>query len=884
MGKRSKKGRKSKTKSQSASSPDGGTGDVSARDPRPLTSDGGRGNEPPVGDSPSVELKPFGFDEVCQRCTQLYRSALSVFAFDETQSPDTGMYIGNLAHISSNAPCRMCRKLFVMRWSDSATGQYHLHAFSAARMVCGQSIGLLRASLSSKSRNRTLQDTALLAVVADCTESVPISSAIEQSRHRGFLISCNIQLNGEQQPPPPLVKKKDFDDDDLEQHWWLSRTIGDRQKYSRVPMKAALQQAGQTGFINEYKSRTPWGLLGCNSTSISGLEQQEAFGETHVNFLSIQPTETGDPNTPGNLGYMPHNVRSSETPPIQSLQSEVFSGRASDSATIDYSLLRGWIRQCQKRCDIHLQKFTRERKRFQRIPFYLLDCRKREVFKVSSKRNHRYIALSYVWGDSDTNTRPRVSQLPFSVSERCPTVIEDAMTVVLELGYRYLWVDSFCISPEASSRHEQIANMDVVYKNAELTIVAAAGNNADYGLPGAGSRQRLQQTQIKVGKHHYVSTTMNPSHCLETSTYQSRGWTYQEFFFSRRRLVFSDQEVSFACRSFCMALHHQESLSCPSGNLPTYEKIPEELEDEDLEDAYFHKLPANWKDILYRADGSVEDCEILLIDKVFALLSYEHHVSQFTKRKLSFDIDSLQAVSSILDRFAYECHSIYHLHGLPFIPKSRIEYIESFQRHLFKFKYGLLWTHGPQSTPVRRRPAFPSWSWTGWEGQVNWLVGTTNTTKLAESPASDARFDFLCFANSKRGKLRSVDDWRPHAQNNPAPEALVFSGLLYNIPLRVSDEACVAERGIYLDTGDNYCRSRLHVTQIDLDLAVVARKTFQGLWLGSGVSGRYVLVVRETASRGNRFGGRYFERVGVMAISGPWSGWKAPLGVQGWLV
>lgn len=44
--------------------------------------------------------------------------------------------------------------------------------------------------------------------------------------------------------------------------------------------------------------------------------------------------------------------------------------------------------------------------------------------------------------------------------------------------------------------------MDLVYKNAELTIVAAAGVNADYGLPGVGIRQRTSQEHIKIGKHH----------------------------------------------------------------------------------------------------------------------------------------------------------------------------------------------------------------------------------------------------------------------------------------------------------------------------------------------------------------------------------------------
>ncbi|KAF2435160.1 HET-domain-containing protein, partial [Tothia fuscella] len=212
---------------------------------------------------------------------------------------------------------------------------------------------------------------------------------------------------------------------------------------------------------------------------------------------------------------------------------------------IDYSLLRGWLRQCKTRCK--LDDFIKERKRFQRIPFYLLDCRKREIIKVPSKRLLRYIALSYVWGDVDIKSRPQVTNLPFPVTESCSRTIEDAITVVLKLGYRYLWVDSLCVSPHASMRHEQIANMDVVYKNAELTIVAGAGSNADYGLPGVSERHRTQQINLKVGRQHLVSTSSDPLHAFKSSYYQTRGWTYQEYFFSRRRLIFSDSQVYFEC-------------------------------------------------------------------------------------------------------------------------------------------------------------------------------------------------------------------------------------------------------------------------------------------------------------------------------------------------
>ena len=241
-------------------------------------------------------------------------------------------------------------------------------------------------------------------------------------------------------------------------------------------------------------------------------------------------------------------------------------------------------------------------------------------------------------------------------------------------------------------------------------------------------------------------------------------------------------------------------------------------------------------------------------------------------------------MSGILDRFAYRAHSIYHVYGIPFIPSSLL-HGEVNKHHFFDFKYGLLWTHGPRYETVNRRPAFPSWSWAGWEGQVDWLIGSTRLEHYYKSSDSNANFSFLSTANSAKGKLLPIKNWRPNTQKGLMPDALVFSGVLYNIPLRFKDGTCGLDKGIYLDTSDVHCRSRLHVTQIELEAGLMARKKLQGLWLGTtGYSLRHVLVLQEVTSRGTRFGGRYFERVGVMSISFSWSGWKAPLGLQAWLV
>ena len=56
--------------------------------------------------------------------------------------------------------------------------------------------------------------------------------------------------------------------------------------------------------------------------------------------------------------------------------------------------------------------------------------------------------------------------------------IQDAITVARKLGLQYLWVDALCIIQDsASEKDEEIAKMDRIYENAQVTICAASAEN-----------------------------------------------------------------------------------------------------------------------------------------------------------------------------------------------------------------------------------------------------------------------------------------------------------------------------------------------------------------------------------------------------------------------
>jgi hypothetical protein len=178
---------------------------------------------------------------------------------------------------------------------------------------------------------------------------------------------------------------------------------------------------------------------------------------------------------------------------------------------IDFNILKGWVSICQ---DMHTKTCTIEAPSSTTVPFFkLIEC---ETRKVISASNEPYVALSYVWGRQETG--PHLDHLP----EKVPQTIEDSITATLKLGFRYLWVDAYCINQRREEIMAQVLKMDLIYRNAQITIIACAGKDSDYGLPGVGLRERQPHPYSSVGKHLMVSALSDPRTFIGTSTWSSR--------------------------------------------------------------------------------------------------------------------------------------------------------------------------------------------------------------------------------------------------------------------------------------------------------------------------------------------------------------------------
>lgn len=68
--------------------------------------------------------------------------------------------------------------------------------------------------------------------------------------------------------------------------------------------------------------------------------------------------------------------------------------------------------------------------------------------------------------------------------------------------------------------------MDLIYMNAVCTIIAAAGSDPSYGLPGACWRLREPRPTTAIAGHMLLSVGPNPLDLIQTSKWMTRAWVY----------------------------------------------------------------------------------------------------------------------------------------------------------------------------------------------------------------------------------------------------------------------------------------------------------------------------------------------------------------------
>jgi hypothetical protein len=159
-----------------------------------------------------------------------------------------------------------------------------------------------------------------------------------------------------------------------------------------------------------------------------------------------------------------------------------------------------------------------------RVPgMNLIDCEK--LIIVKAMQEMRWLALSYVWGSSAQTDDPAEYREGSHLPTKLPATIKDAISVTLQLGNRYLWVDEYCIDQSNDEhRFDQIKRMDQIYHGADLTIVAAAGEDKFHGLPGVGTTKRMDRAVVRVKDVIVFSNGPEPDSEAKMSKWFTRAW------------------------------------------------------------------------------------------------------------------------------------------------------------------------------------------------------------------------------------------------------------------------------------------------------------------------------------------------------------------------
>ncbi|KAF2244106.1 HET-domain-containing protein [Trematosphaeria pertusa] len=344
-------------------------------------------------------------------------------------------------------------------------------------------------------------------------------------------------------------------------------------------------------------------------------------------------------------------------------------GRRLDPQRPDFGLVKQWLNSCRTH---HVKTCGQAPDRIA-TALRVIDCKTRKL--CMAPPGCPYIALSYLWGNTATSEE---SHPPEVLPSQVPKTVEGAIAVALALEIPYLWVDRYCINQnDADEKHSLIRDMDKVYQGAEVTIIASAGDNPHHGLPGIRQTTRRPQHMVKIGSYFFISSE-DLGKQVRDSTWNSRGWTYQEMLLSRRRLVFTESQMYFQC----MEMNCMEGLE--SGYVTGH--------------FYFHG------DLLAFPRHGLGA----------AAWSIYYRLTEYYQRKLSFDSDILNGIEGVfgaLQRSKSTHSCISHFWGIPFSFHREGSGAEGHASFAAQLAWAVRLTFSRKSKIKEHGSGFPSWSW-----------------------------------------------------------------------------------------------------------------------------------------------------------------------------
>jgi len=269
-----------------------------------------------------------------------------------------------------------------------------------------------------------------------------------------------------------------------------------------------------------------------------------------------------------------------------------------------------------------------------------------------------------------------------------PQTIEDAIIVTQNLGQRYLWADILCIDQfDEQLKKKAITSMDQIYSSALVTICAIDSPSMFSGIPGVHDPLWLRyQVITDTETDRFMFSQFHRIHeVLDVYDWAKRAWTFQEGELSTRRLCFSENGIFLLCKE------------------EIFHDILELDESDDRRKGFFEAEGAH-----YVALGFDLDMHSWVFD------NYARMTASYSYRSMTFSSDAYHAITGAIQRMAQNLSTSF-VAALP---------VHDICNALLWFHHGNSYQPFARHAEGRQRPGFPSWSWLGWEGPIeywHWL-------------------------------------------------------------------------------------------------------------------------------------------------------------------
>lgn len=229
------------------------------------------------------------------------------------------------------------------------------------------------------------------------------------------------------------------------------------------------------------------------------------------------------------------------------------------------SRLRNWIQRCnQEHQGCHSEQLPV-------LPTRILDVGDPEstgnvkLVETNGKRG-QYVALSHCWGASNSflTTRDTLESMYNGfLPDQAPATFRDAIVLTRCLRIRYLWIDSLCIiQRDKEDWNRESSRMGDVYRNAYLMVAAATAADDTEGF--FKPRPQIQCSMKIVAPLGRTANVYlrDQAHSYGDSNLplDSRGWTLQETYLSRRQLKFQGKKITWHCQSTTWDESDRDSL------------------------------------------------------------------------------------------------------------------------------------------------------------------------------------------------------------------------------------------------------------------------------------------------------------------------------------